>query len=267
LVVPRVTSRQNPRLREAARLLASTHERRKAGRCVLEGANAIGAYVAARGRPQTLIVDEAAVGSAEMRALVDACGARALVVPASVFGELATLPQGVGAIAVVDAPKPPLAEPAAFCLLVEDVQDPGNVGSMLRSAAAAGVTQVWLSKHCAFAWSPKVLRAAQGAHFHLDIFEDVALAPWAAAFRARGGRVVATVARGGVALFDAPLDGKIAIAIGNEGAGLTAELRAAASVVATIPMPGGFESLNAAAACAVCLFEAVRRRARRAAIA
>jgi len=260
--VQRVTSRQNARLREAARLLASAHERRKAGRCVLEGEHTIAAFVARCGPPETLIVDESWLDRPGVRALAQASGERAIAVPTSIFAELATLPEGVGVVGVVPAPRPSPGPPGDFCLLLDDVQDPGNVGSMLRTAAGAGVAQAWLSKRCAFAWSPKVLRAGQGAHFHLDIFEDVDLAAWAAAFRASGGRVVATAVRGGTDLFAAPLDGRIAVAIGNEGAGLSPALASAADVTVTIPMPGGVESLNAAAAAAVCLFECVRQRTR-----
>jgi TrmH family RNA methyltransferase len=119
---------------------------------------------------------------------------------------------------------------------------------------------VLLSKHCAFAWSPKVLRAGQGAHFCLDIHEDVELPAWAATYRATGADIVAAVAAGGTRLFAAPLAGRVALAIGNEGAGVSAELVARATLRVTIPMPGDVESLNAAAAAAVCLFECVRQR-------
>ena len=143
--------------------------------------------------------------------------------------------------------------------MLEDIQDPGNVGSMLRSAAAAGVAQAFLSKGCAFAWSPKVLRAGQGGHFHLEIFEDVDLVDWARNFR---GALVAAVAHGGESLFEARLAAPIAVAVGNEGAGLSPALLAAATRRVSIPMPGGFESLNAAAAAAVCLFECARQGVR-----
>ena len=128
------------------------------------------------------------------------------------------------------------------------------------AAAAAGVAQVLLSRHCAFAWSPKVLRAAQGAHFHLALYEDADLPHWGAAFVTAGGTLVATVAHGGSSLFATTLTGRIAVAVGNEGAGLSAALLAVANRRVTIPMPGGTESLNAAAAAAVCLFECVRQR-------
>jgi TrmH family RNA methyltransferase len=256
--MPRITSRDNPRLKEAARLIASSRDRRKTGRCVLEGAHVIAAYCARHGAPETLIVAEAALEAPELRALRAAVpAARTLIVAEAAWGEFAHLPAAVGVLAVVPTPQPELKRAADFCLLLEDVQDPGNVGSILRSAAAAGVAQVFLSAQCAFAWSPKVLRAGQGAHFHLEIYEGADLARWAREYH---GRVIAAVATGGEPLFAADLARPVAIAIGNEGSGLSPALRGAASQSVTIPMPGGFESLNAAAAAAVCLFESVRQR-------
>ncbi len=256
----RITSRSNPRLREVARLLASARDRRKAGKCVLEGEHLIGVCAERHGAPEVLVVADDCLGRSGVQALAARFADRTLVVPPALFGELATLPAGVGILALITAPRPAPAPPADFCLLLEDVQDPGNVGSMLRSAAAAGVAQVLLSRLCAFAWSPKVLRAAQGAHFHLALHEDADLPHWGAAFVAGGGTLVATVAHGGAPLFAATLAGRIAVAIGNEGAGLSPALLAIANRRVTIPMPGGTESLNAAAAAAVCLFECVRQR-------
>jgi TrmH family RNA methyltransferase len=259
-MIQRVTSRQNPRLREAAALIASARDRRKAGKCVLEGEHIVATYCARYGPPETLIVTDDALLRPAARALTEANPGRTLVVATALFDQLATLPAGVGMLAVVPAPAPSVTAPADFCLLLDDVQDPGNVGSMLRSAAAAGVGQVLLSRHCAFAWSPKVLRAGQGAHFHLDIHEDVDLARWARAYREAGGEVVAMVASGGTDLYDTSFAPWVALAIGNEGTGISSALAAEAMHGVTIPMPGGVESLNAAAAAAVCLFECVRRR-------
>jgi TrmH family RNA methyltransferase len=256
--MPRVNSRDNPRLRQAARLVASSRDRRKAGRCVLEGEHVIAVYCERYGAPETLIVVESALEREGIRKLLDIVPAsRSLVVTESAWAEFAQFPAGLGAMAVVAAPRPEHRENAAFCLLLDGVQDPGNVGSILRTAAAAGVEQVLLSAQCAFAWSPKVLRAGQGAHFHLQIFEDVDLVEWSHSYR---GKLVAAVAAQGEPLFTADLTPPIAIAIGNEGAGLSEALRLAASRSITIPMPGGFDSLNAAAAAAVCLFECVRQR-------
>jgi TrmH family RNA methyltransferase len=256
----RITSRQNPRLKEAVRLVASSRDRRKAGRCVLEGEHLCTVYLDRVGAPDTLIVAEDTLALPAIAALVARVPPGAtLVVPRALFAEFTSLPADVGVLAVVAPPAPAPDPPGKFCLLLEDVQDPGNVGSMLRSAAAAGVRQAWLSRHCAFAWSPRVLRAGQGAHFHLAIHEDVDLPAWVEAYRASGGDVLATVARDGVPLFTAPMGRRVAVLVGNEGAGLSEGLLRAATTRVTIPMPGGVESLNAAAAAAVCLFECVRR--------
>jgi RNA methyltransferase, TrmH family len=257
----RVTSLDNPRLKEAARLIASSRDRRKSGRCVLEGAHAIDAYCRRVGTPETLIVADDAEAEPPIAALVARVPpSRMVSVTRAMLGELATLPADIGAIAVIDTPVAAPQRAGDFCMLLENVQDPGNVGSMLRSAAAAGVGQVYLSRDCAFAWSPKVLRAAQGAHFHLAIYENADLLEWSRLYRDSGGAVMATVVHGGVPLFDAPLPRKLALAIGNEGAGLTPALADVADLRVTIPMPGGTESLNAAVAAAICLFECVRRR-------
>jgi len=259
----RVSSRQNPRLKQVARLMASSRDRRKAGRCVLEGDHLIGVYLDRVGAPETLLVVEDRLPDPRIAALAERVPARDVIaVPAELFAEVAALPAAIGALAVVPTPTPAVPSGGQFHLLLDDLQDPGNVGTILRTAAAAGVDQVLLSKHCAFAWSPKALRAGQGAQFLTLIVEDVDLAAWAAGFRARDGHVAAMVVRGGTDLFAAPLPWPLAVAVGNEGAGLSPALLEHADVRLTIPMPGGMESLNAAAAAAVVLFDAVRTRRR-----
>ncbi len=256
--MPHVTSPDNPRLKEAMRLIASSRERRKSGRCVLEGEHLVAAFSARHGAPELVIVAAGAASGASLRAIPGGMKPPdVLIVSEKTWAELTQLPPSTGVLAVVTAPQPVFKRSSEFCLLLDDIQDPGNMGSILRSAAAAGVAQVFTSAHCVFAWSPKVLRAAQGAHFQLDIFEDTDLLAWVHAYR---GVTAATVASGGVSLFDANLGGPVALVVGNEGAGVSAELLAATKLKVTIPMPGGFESLNAAAAAAIALFECVRQR-------
>ena len=227
---------------------------------MLEGEHLIAVYCDRVGPPESLIVVAEALADERIAALARRVpAANVIAVPAALFAEIAVLPADVGALAVIVTPRPAVPPPARFCLLLEDLQDPGNVGTILRTAAAAGVEQVLLSKHCAFAWSPKVLRAGQGAHFLTTVVEDVDLPAWVTAFRRAGGRAAALVARNGGDVFTAPLTMPLALMIGNEGAGLSAALLASADQRVTIPMPGGMESLNAAAAAAVVLFECVRR--------
>ena len=257
----RVSSPRNARLREVARLIASSRDRRKSGRCVLEGAHLIDVFVARFGPPETLVVLEDATARPDVADLVARVPpSRTLVVSHDVFDELATLPADVAVVAVVATPRLPPPAPADFCLLLEDVQDPGNVGSIIRTAAAAGVSQVWLSSGCAFAWAPKVLRAAQGAHFLTTIVEDVDLVLWARSFRDGGGRLLAAVVDAATTIYDADFRGRAAMAMGSEGRGLSAAMRDIADARVAIPMAGGSESLNVGAAAAVVLFEAVRQR-------
>jgi len=257
----RVASRHNERLRDVARLIASSRERRKSGRCVLEGAHLIDVYVARIGMPQILVVADDALVRADVAALVgEVPQDRIIVVSRKLFDDAASLPADIGVLAVVPTPRVEPQRHVDFCLLLDDVQDPGNVGSMIRTAAAAGAEQVILSPRCAFAWAPKVLRAAQGAHFLTAIVEDVDVAAWATSFKDAHGSIVAMVAAGGTSLYRADLRERIAIAIGSEGRGLSRELLAVADRRVTIPMATGSESINAAAAAAIVLFEAVRQR-------
>lgn len=184
--------------------------------------------------------------------------ADAIVLGDAQFAALSSVVTPTGILAVVRTPHPEL-RPAAMdaCVMLEALQDPGNLGSILRSCAAAGVGHVLLSRGSVHAWSPRVLRAGMGAHFALSIHEGADLASAARHF---GGALIATQAGATQSIFQADLRGRIALLLGNEGAGLSAGLLKAADRVVSIPMPGKVESLNIAAAAAVCLFERVRQQ-------
>lgn len=173
------------------------------------------------------------------------------------FGEISGVASPVGILAVIAIAAEPTAPIAGSCVLLEGVQDAGNVGAILRTAAAAGVRDIVVGPGCAGAWTPRVLRAAQGAHFGLAIRESQDLV---AVVRGFAGLSVATLARDAVSLYGLDLAGPVAWIFGNEGAGVSPQLAAAAKARATIPLASGSESLNVAAAAAVCLFEAARQR-------
>ncbi len=176
----------------------------------------------------------------------------------ALFAQLSELKTPNGLLALIDIPLPKVETAhSQFALLLEDIQDPGNLGSILRSAAAAGCDAVFLSQGCADAWSPKVLRAGMGGHFALSLHEAADLLQIATDFT---GKLLAASLQAEKSLYDCNLRGKLAFAIGNEGAGLSQALLDKAQQHFIIPMPGKVESLNAAAASAVCLFEAVRQK-------
>jgi len=256
----RVHSRENPLFKSLHRLATSSRERRERRAALLDGPHLVEAFAAHGGTAEAVVASDSGLVHPEARRLLESVPAHSrAVLDDRLFADIAQVTTPVGILAWVTVPDPGPPPSASFdCVLLEEIQDAGNLGSILRTAAAAGVREVCLSKGSAFAWSPKVLRAGQGAHFGLAIRENVALADVVAAFE---GAVVATELGAPVSVFDLDLRGPVAWIFGNEGAGISGALADQATRRARIPMPGGAESLNVAAAAAVCLFEAVRQRA------
>ncbi|GAB4128392.1 MAG: RNA methyltransferase [Sideroxydans sp.] len=254
----RITSRDNPFYKSWLKLATSARARREAGQTLLDGAHLLQAWLAAGQRPLHLLVSDSGMRDAEIAALLARCpDCPQTRLDDRLFALLTELKTPSGVLALIE-PRPAVL-PAArsrFALLLETIQDPGNLGSMLRSAAAAGCDAVFLSPGCADAWSPRVLRAGMGGHFLLDIHEQANLLQVA---RELPGTLLAATLGAPRSLYQCDLRGPLAFAIGNEGAGLSAPLLTRAHSF-VIPMPGAVESLNAAAATAVCLFEAVRQR-------
>lgn len=253
-----MTSSDNPRFRGLLKLAQSSRERRSAGLSLLDGIHLVAAYAERVGAPGEIVLSRSGAESAEVRMLLAAQGIDdALLLSDALFRQLSSVATPTGIMAVV--PTPRVAVPDRLTgsgVWLEDIQDPGNVGSILRSAAAAGIETVCLSRHSVHAWSPRVLRAGMGAHFTLRIIEGVDLLALAGIY---SGAIVATAVNHGVPVFNADLTGDVALLFGNEGAGLSPELAALARETVHIPMPGRAESLNVGAAAAVCLFERVRQ--------
>lgn len=248
-----ISSPQNPRFKHIKKLAESATARQEYGQTLLDGEHLLAAALEAGIRPAQLITTPAA----SAHPLLARCAeAERLTFSQSLFNALSPVKTPTGMLALIAIPQSALPIKTNFCVLLEAIQDPGNLGAMLRSAAAAGVDAVYLSSACADAWSPKVLRGGMGAHFATPIIENADLPAVAQAFP---GVVCAATLGAARNLYQTDLRGAAAFAVGNEGAGLSAELRAAAGVEFTIPMPGRVESLNAAAALAVCLFERVRQ--------
>jgi TrmH family RNA methyltransferase len=251
-----IQSRDNPFFKSLKRLAESGRERRKTGKTLLDGVHLVEAYEQAIGPVDSLVVAESALAGGEIAAFVK--GREPVVIADALMRDLGLVDTPSGLLAVVAMPdggtKPDRETDA---VLLDGVQDPGNVGTLLRTAAAAGVRQVLLSPGCAAAWSPKVLRAGQGAHFVLSIHEEADLAAFMADYR---GTTTVTCLDGATSLYEAAWNGPLAWVFGAEGLGVRSELIAAARLRIRIPMPGAVESLNVSAAAAICLFEALRRK-------
>jgi RNA methyltransferase, TrmH family len=251
-----ISSRDNPSLALVRRALRDPGAYRRAGALLwLEGDHLLRAYLA-RGRalPQVLIAESAWLQPA-LRALAQRAQ-RVLLLPDALFGELSTLesPSRIGGLIERALPAPLRADVPT--VLLDRLQDAGNVGSVLRSAAALGAPQVVALKGTAALWSPKVLRAGMGAHFALQLHEGLTLdgldplqLPW-----------VATSPYAGTLLHRCTLPHPCVWVFGHEGQGVGIELQARCAMTLRIAQPGGEESLNVAAAAAICLHESVRQR-------
>lgn len=252
-----ITSRENTQFKSLKKLASSARERRKTGMALLDGIHLVEVYLARVGLPQLAVVAENRLGDREIAQLLATIpDEKLLALDERLFAEISTVESSTGIAALVTIPRHPVRERGRFMLLLEGIQDPGNLGSMLRSAASAGCDQVYCSADCADPWSPKVLRAGMGAHFFLAIEEHDNLPTLAGEL---GCKVIAAAPQGKESLYEVDMQGALAFAVGNEGNGLSTAMLEVATHVVRIPMPGGMESLNAAAATAICLFEKLRR--------
>ena len=201
-----IRSRDNPFFRNLKRLAESGRERRKTGRTLLDGVHLVDAYEKAVGPVEALIIAESALAGGEIADYVEARDT--VVLADALLRDLGLVDTPSGLLAVVAFPRTTVAvDREKDAILLDGVQDPGNVGTLLRTAAAAGVEQALLSPGCAAAWSPKVLRAGQGAHFALIVVEDADLAAFMADFR--GTSVATTLGGDACSLYAAELAGPL----------------------------------------------------------
>ena len=265
LTFTHLSSRDNPRVRLFASLASMPRERRKCGQTLLDGTHLLGCALDAGVDLLDVCVSESGCGNPEILALL----ARLLVkeppicVPDALFAHLSPVDTPTGILARIALPLPSSQEAVEreTLIVLDGIQDPGNLGSILRTAAAAGIRLAWLTPGCTQAWSPKALRAGMGAHFRLRILERADALAGLAAYQ---GKVVAAgVGEKSRMFFDADLRGPVAWLFGAEGQGLSPALLTRADETLRIPMMEGIESLNVGAAAAVCLFEQMRQRGAR----
>lgn len=213
------------------------------------------------GYPPICVVSEEALSNIEAATIVENCAegpTNCIVLPESLFRALSQVEHGVDILFVIDTPELSLPQRLSqSAVLLDNVQDPGNFGSIVRSAAAAGIRQIYCSHGTTFAWAPKVMRAGMGAHFLLQIFENVDLADL---LNRADVQVIATSSHATRTLYDLDLTQPVAWLFGHEGQGVAPSLLEQATHRISIPHLGDIESLNVAASSAVCFFEQVRQK-------
>ena len=252
-----ITSSQNPKIKLIRALLGRARERREAGAFVAEGIR---------------LVEEAEIRNWQFRfALYDASlneRGSSLVekllsrevdveeVSEPLMKSLSDTETPQGILAVLELAQPPIPSPLNFVLIADQIRDPGNLGTLLRTASAAGVQAVFLPPETTDAFSPKVVRAGMGAHFRLPIQSM----KWEKIRREIRALPVYLADMDGISCWETDLRGPLVLIIGNEAEGASPEARELATQKISIPMSGDMESLNAGVAGSVLMFEVMRQR-------
>lgn len=264
-----ITSIHNPKIKWVRLLQSDPGARREAGAFVVEGVRLVEEAVSA-GWPAQLVLYSEELGPRGRQVLDRFAdqGAQLEMVAEHVLRAASDTQSPQGVLAVVAMRSLPLPAALDFVFIPDGVRDPGNLGSMLRSALAAGVQAVLIPKGAVDTYAPKVVRAAMGAHFHLPLvhlaWEEIAdlLHKTSLQIDQKGDlRVYLADATAGEPYFRCDLGRPLALIVGSEAEGAGEAARRLANATLHIPMSGGVESLNAAAAAAVLLFEIARQRA------
>jgi RNA methyltransferase, TrmH family len=253
-----IVSAQNPKLKLVRALLGRPKERRDAGAFVAEGVRLVEEAQAADW-PFRFVLHSGSLserGNALIKKLRTK-GVETEEVTSHLLDSLSDTGNTQGVLAVLDLPSPNLQlSTFDFILIPDQIRDPGNLGTLLRTAAATGVQAVFLPLETTDAFAPKVVRAGMGAHFHLPIHALT----WDEIRSHTTGLQIYLADMDGVSCWETDLRAPLALIVGGEAEGASAPARGLATGVVSIPMPGKAESLNAGVAGAILMFEVVRQR-------
>lgn len=258
-----ISSPHNPLIKEYIALSRSGRQRRLVGKLALEGPHLVWEALRAGLVPEVLLYTRRyreQGGALWERNLPP--GTRQYAVSEALFARLARTETPQEVAAIVPLPRAVLPENPSLVLVLDRIQDPGNMGTLVRTAAAAGVEAVYCAAGCVDPFSPKVLRSSAGAAFFLPLAGTVNPLAVLAGFRRQGGQVVITAPAATASFWEADYCRPTAVVIGNESSGISPEICAAADFAVSIPQPGWDRSLNAAVSAAVILYEILRQRRR-----
>ena len=253
-----ITSDKNQTVKLAKALLTQARQRKKQGQTVIEGIHLMDAALRSDYPLVQVLVAESAQTHSEVQQLLSRLPTyiTILTLSDSLYSSIRSLGTGVDIMAIIKIPSLPLPMISCDCLILNDVQDSGNVGTLLRTAAAVGIETVLCTTNTAQAWSPKTLRAGMGAQFALSIYEDLAIDSILDKVQAP---LLATSSHTDTVIYDYDLREPVAWIMGHEGQGVSPELMQCATPIA-LPQPNGQESLNVAIAGSLCLYETLRQR-------
>jgi len=256
----KITSAQNPLVKKLVQLSEKQSFRNKQKMTIIEGAHLTAEWLKCFGAPDFCVISSSSKRSEEVESIIQKCeelNTETIELEAKIYSKISPVIEGVGVLFVVKIPENQSVDFCEDAIILDRVQDPGNLGTILRSAVGFGVKQIICSKGTVSAWSPKVLRAGMGAHFKLQIFENQDLSK---AISKIETPIFATSLQAEKSIYDKNFTTKTAWIFGNEGAGVSLELLSKVKNQVIIPQVGQIESLNVAMAATVCLAEQARQR-------
>ncbi|MGO2340686.1 MAG: TrmH family RNA methyltransferase [Psychrobacter sp.] len=253
-----ITSDKNATVKLVKALLAQARQRKKHGQTVVEGVHLIDAALRSDYPFAQILLSESARSHPEVQQILTRLPTYTpiLTLSDSLYGSIRSLGTGIDIMAVINVPMPSLSMINEDCLILNDVQDSGNVGTLLRTAAAVGINNILCTSATAQAWSPKTLRAGMGAQFTLTIYEGLSTQDILEYVQVP---FLATSSHTDTLIYDHNLSAPVAWIMGHEGQGVCDELMQCATPIA-LPQPNGQESLNVAIAGSLCLYETLRQR-------
>ena len=251
-----ITSAKNPRVKRWKDLVRDPALRREAGLFPVDGEHMVREALGAGCLRELILSGDSAD---KYRDIAEACGAA--VLPPHVFRSLAdtVTPQGIMGFCAFPDRLPPPVHPG-FCVALNAVQDPGNVGTVIRTMDAAGLDTLLIDSRTADPFSPKCVRATMGGIFRVRVRREPSLPSALAGMKAEGYTLAAGLLDGEDLFRRRPVPGRLCVLIGNEGRGLDRELADLADLRVRIPMPGRAESLNASVSAALLIYDFLRER-------
>ena len=237
-----ITSMDNAKVQEVAKL-ADKKYRKLSQSYVIEGERLVRDAILHGAKVLNIFIAESAKGKLDF--------ADAIVVSDRVFSKMSTTVNSQGVLAVAQIPQAQLSAPKGNCLILDNLQDPGNIGTLIRTAVACGFTDIY-AVNCADVYSPKVVRSAMSAHFCLNLHQTDDIKQ---AFEVASNCTILACDMGGKNIFDCKFEGNVALVLGNEGNGLSNFSRQNAHQTISLPMANNFESLNVSVAGSVIMYQ------------
>ncbi|MDO4897363.1 MAG: RNA methyltransferase [Moraxella sp.] len=251
-----ITSKDNPLIKTTSALLTDPKKRKKLSQTVIEGVHLLDAYLAAGKIPITVIVSQSAMTNGEIQSLIAKLNKNPIIISDALYKSIRTLGESLPIMAIIEMPSLTLNQSIdKDCLIINGIQDTGNLGTLLRTASATGFDTIICTTGTAHAYNPKTLRASMGANFSLSIYENVGIDE---IFKWVKVPLYATTSHADGLIYHKDLTAPLALIMGHEGQGVDKALLEKCTPL-TLPQYGQ-ESLNVGVAGSVCLYEILRQR-------